>query len=283
MRWTTIKTISLLLFLILSNSSAFAEFKTEETKLNIYNINTLLLNEFNVIKKGTALDVDLLNEVFTGKDKNNSPIDFQINNENLNLKASGFITMLREGERFSRFSSLELSTNKLFLDDGQEVHFSASSLPLQGIHPPHADDSYLGLARIITNLSLASSPATLGISLGASFLANGLLSAHKNGISDFFWGGFNGSGLSFIERLFRKQPEIYLANGTSIPFVLTEDLKISRGIKKDKIKYLNISKEEALSKIQDLLERGDLTGALELSIKTGQKDLYDELIKKISS
>jgi len=74
-----------------------------------------------------------------------------------------------------------------------------------------------------------------------------------------------------------------LPAGTSIPFTLKEDLRVSEGIRKEHIDPLNIPQEEAISKIQKLLEWGDLSGALEMSIKTGQKEIYDEIIRKILS
>ncbi len=39
--------------------------------------------------------------------------------------------------------------------------------------------------------------------------------------------------------------------------------------------------EEAVTKIQNLIKWGDLTGALELSLKTNQMETYNKLIEKI--
>lgn len=184
--------------------------------------------------------------------------------------------------RFSRKSSLKFLTNKLVLDDGQEVFVNAESPLFEAVHPPHADINSLLLARTITNLSLASSPATLGTSLGISFLVSGLLSAYQNGIKDFFWGGINGSGLSFLENMFRKQPDIFLEKGAIIPFILKEDLKVSKGIQKEKTEFLNVSKEQAKNEIEKLLKWGNLAGAVEYAHKAGQVEIYNELMKKIS-
>ena len=70
---------------------------------------------------------------------------------------------------------------------------------------------------------------------------------------------------------------------TLIPFTLSDDLKISKGIQKEKQEKINLSNDEALKKIEQLLKWGDLAGALELSIKTGQREKYEELMRKISS
>ncbi|MBI3591540.1 MAG: hypothetical protein HY094_09230 [Candidatus Melainabacteria bacterium] len=252
--------------------------------LNIYKVNPDSLEDFHVLKKGTSLDLILLNDVSTKQTQENDPISLRIpTNENLNINATATTSVNTSGKRFSKYGSIQLSTNKLILDDGQEVYFSATSPEFTSINPPHADSSSLRLAKTITNLSLATSPITLGSSLGISFLVNGLLSARQNGISDFIWGGLNGVGLPFVEKLFRKQPEVFLTNGNVIPFILDKDLKISKGIQKEKLETLQISNEEAVNEIQNLIKRGDIAGALELSIKTNQKEIYDQLLKKISS
>ena len=177
---------------------------------------------------------------------------------------------------------LQISANKIILEDGQEVYISAISPEINAAHPPHANTGSLAFARTISSFSIAASPATFGASLGVGFLIGGLLSVCQNGIKDFIWGGFDGAGLSFVEGMLRKQPDVYLSKGTQLPFVLTQDMKISMGIEKEKINEENISKEEAKNKISQLLEWGDLTGALEYSIKTNQKEIYDELMNRIS-
>ncbi|MBI2995137.1 MAG: hypothetical protein HYY52_00295 [Candidatus Melainabacteria bacterium] len=223
-----------------------------EINLDIYKINLDSLDKFNLIKKEEIIDLVLLNDVFT------------------------------EGKRFAMSSNLQLTTNKLYLKDGQEILISATSPVITSIHPPHANNNSSGIARALLGLSVASTPLTFGTSIGISFLISGLLSAYQNGISDFIWGGLNGGGFSFVEHIFRKQPDIFLTSGTKIPFVLNEDIKISKGIEKENIEYIDIGKEEAIKKINKLLEWGDLTGALELSVKTGQTEIYNEIIKKIS-
>ena len=277
------KSIILLILVFGLNTSITYAF-VGDNSLNVYKINLNLLDDYKIIKKGTPLDLVLLNDISTVKDEERNLINFEVlNNDNLNIKASGSISMLTNGERFSMHSSVGLSTAKLFLDDGQEINCSASSPEFQGAHPPHAGNSSLGLARAITNLSIASSPATFGASLGISFLLSGLLSTYQNGASDLFWGGLDGTGLTFLEKIFRKQPELYLSSGTSLPFVLNQDLKISNGIKMEKFESMHLNNEEALSKIKQLIEWGDLTGALELSAKTGQEEIYNQILMKISS
>ena len=276
----------ILLILVFGLNTSITHAFAGDNSLNVYKINLNLLDNYKVIKKGTLLDLVLLNDISTTKNEKRNLIDFEVlNNDNLNIKASGSISMLTNGERFSMHSSVGLSTAKLFLDDGQEINFSASSPEFQGAHPSRTGNSSLnslGLARAITNLSIASSPATFGASLGISFLLGGLLSAHQNGISDFFWGGLDGTGLTFLEKIFRKQPELYLSSGTSLPFVLNQDLKISNGIKMEKFESVHLNKEEAISKIKQLIEWGDLTGALELSAKTGQEKIYNQILTVIA-
>lgn len=255
--------------------------KTDE-EITIYKINPLQLNNYNTLKEGTILDLVLLNDVHINNENLNKEVSFYIpNNDSLNISATGTITRLTPGKRLSMFSSIELSTNKLILDNGQEINFSATSPLLTERHPPHVYSNSAALAQTISNLSLSFSPATFGTSLGISFLINGLLSAKNNGISDFIWGGLNGTGLSFVEDLLRKQLDISLASGTLIPFTLREDLKISNGIQKEKIEPLNLTKNEALSRIQNLIKWGDLTGALELSLQTNQTETYNELKEKL--
>ena len=251
-------------------------------EIDIYKIDISSVENFDIIKKGTNINAILENNLSSQSNSVNDSISLQIPNESGEyISANGLISMSSEGKRFSKYSTLQLSTNKAYLNDGREVYLSSTSPILQGIHPPHINSSTLALANTITSLSLATSPATLGTSLGISFLINGLLSARQNGISDFIWGGFSGSGLSFVEKMIRKQPDIYLPSGTEITFTLNDDCKISKGIKKEKIETLTLSNEDAAKKIQQLIQWGDLSGALELSVKTGQKETYKELLNKI--
>lgn len=277
------KTILIFLVILFINITAT---KAEETNplptLDIYNIDLSLLNTFDRVEKGTDLNLILLNNISSKEKENKEPLYFTLNNGDKSLHTTGFISMSSRGKRLSKSGTLELSTDKLFLDDGREINLSASSPSFKGAHPPHANSNSLGLARAITSLAFTSSPATFGASLGISFLVNGILSAHRNGISDFVWGGLDGSGLSFVENILRKQPDIYFERGTVIPFTLNEDLKISKGIQKEKFELVNISKDEAINKIQQFLNWGDLTGAIELSAKTGQEEIYNELLDKIS-
>lgn len=258
--------------------------KAELEDLNVYKIDLSKLEKYDVVKKGTVFDSTLNNSIYTKNDKTNEKINVKVAGSNdEDLSASGIISRSSSGKRLSRQSELGISINMIRLDDGREVNISASSPDFSSIHPPHASSNALALAKTITSLSLAASPATLGASLGISFLVNGLLSAKQNGPSDFVWGGLSGSGFSFVEHAFRKQPDVFLPGGSTIPFVLEEDLKISKGIHKERTENLDISKEEALARIEKLIKWGDLSGALEYSVKTGQKEAYDELIKKISS
>lgn len=269
----------------LNNLNAYSETHLDQLpKLNTYNVNLNSLEDFYSLKRGSTLNLILLDNISTNKNYNNINVEFQLPiSDNLNIKATGIVSSQSEGSRLSKSSHIQFSINKLLLNDGQEIYFSANSPLFVGTNPPHANPNGIALSRFITNLSLVSSPLTFGSSLGISFLANGLLSARQNGISDFFWGGFYGIGFPLFENVFRKQPEINLTSGTSIPFTLKRDLKISKGIHKENIEYLSLSKEEALNKIQELIKRGDLTGALELAIKTNQKEIYDKLMKDISS
>lgn len=271
-----------LFILLLFFQFSFYQAIARTDRLDIYRIEPSLLNNYYVLEKGTNLNFVLQNDISTKDMTTNNEVNFDVPNpDSLNIKAKGNLTKYSQGRRFSMFGSVELSANKIILEDGQELNFSASSPLFTQKHSPHAYSSSLALAKTITNLSLAASPATFGASLGITFLVNGLLSAYQNGPSDFFWGGFNGVGLSFIEDILRKQPDVYLDKGIIVPFVLKEDLKISKGINKEKIEPLNITQEEAAVKIQNLIKWGDLTGALELSLKTNQMETYNKLIEKI--
>lgn len=271
--------IFVLSFLISVNSGS-AE-TISNINLNIYNIDVSKINDFDKIEKGATLKLLLKNDIDSKKDNKDLSVDFDVI-DNEDLKAKGIITKESDAGRLSRSSKLQFSTNKLLLDDGQEVYFSSNSPLFIGAHPPHANTNSLGLARTITSLSVGLSPATFGASLGISFLTSGILSACQNGISDFVWGGLSGSGLSLFEKIFRKQPEMYLSNGTIIPFTLNEDIKISKGIQKEKQEALSLSQEESIKKINQLLQWGDIAGAIELAVKTNQEEIYIELIKKVS-
>lgn len=277
--------IIFVLLITLNNYSASAKTINEDPNLDIYKINTSLADSYDIKEKGETVNLILLTDISTEKKENSTnPVNFEVyNNENLNIKANGFITMSQNGSRLSMLSSIEIATNKLYLDDGQEIPFAASSPLFNAIHPPHVDSSSPGIAKAISFLSISGSPLTFGASLGINFLSSALLSAYHNGLSDFVWGGLHGVGLSPVENILRKQPDLYLSKGTVIPFTLKEDLKINQGITKEKIENININKEDAISKIEKLIKQGDITGALEFSIKTGQKEVYDELLKKISS
>ena len=266
-------------------SSAIAyEDRKNIPELNIYRVEPDLLDSYDVIKKGTSLNLILLNDVFTNGSKENSEVNFEVPVEDeAGFKISGSLTMLSHGGRFSKPSSIGFLANKLYLDNGQEINLSAYSSVFTGIHPPHANISSIGLARTITNLAIAGGPLTFGASFGISFLASGLLSAYQNGFYDFIWGGLDGTGLSYIEAIFRKQPELYIGSESLIPFTLSEDLKINKGIQKERAETINLPSVEALKKIDQLLKWGDLAGALELSIKAGQKEKYQEIMRKISS
>lgn len=276
--------VTIVFILAMNNLAVLANIESRQVpRLDVYKVDLGLLNNFDVIKKGTTIDFVLLSDIFTNNSKENKIFNLQLPvNEDLDLMASGFISKVSGGKRLSMFSNLQLATDKLVFNDGQQIYFSATSPVFCGVHPPHANSSSIQLARYITTLSAVSGPLTFGTSLGVGFLLSGLLSAYQNGISDFFWGGIDGSGLSFLERILRRQPEIYLTRGTVVPFTLKEDLKVSKGLHKEEIEHLNISKEEAISKVQKLLSWGDLSGAIELSVRFGQEDIYNEIIKKIS-
>ncbi|OGI08905.1 MAG: hypothetical protein A3I68_03445 [Candidatus Melainabacteria bacterium RIFCSPLOWO2_02_FULL_35_15] len=281
-----LKILTICFFFILFSLNIVSACDSEENiwDLDIYKVDPSLLDSYEVIEKGTTFNLVLKNNIYTGDYKKDNDVLFDAPAEyGKEFKVSGSITMLSPGSRFSKPSSVGFLANKLYLDDGQEINLSAYSPVFTGVHPPHANTDSIGLARAITSLSIAGSPVTFGASLGISFLASGLLSAYQNGFHDFFWGGLDGTGLSFIERIFRKQPELSLNSGSLIPFTLSEDLKISKGIRVEKLEKINLSNEEALKKIEQLLKWGDLAGALELSIKTGQKEKYEEIMRKISS
>lgn len=246
--------------------------------VDVYKINLKKLNDYYLIEKGNTLGLSLVNYVSPDSMRPGSRVDFNSNEYN----ASGIVVKSLAGGRFSMSGIVQISANKIVLEDGREVYISAISPEINAAHPSHANTNRFALARAITSFSIAASPATFGASLGVGFLIGGLLSAYKNGIKDFIWGGFNGSGLSFVEGMLRKQPDVYIPEGTYLPFVLTRDIKIPAGVQKEKISQENINREEARGRISQLLEWGDLTGALEYSIKTNQKEIYDELMNKIS-
>ncbi len=258
---------------------AFAQ-TNSNPDLDIYTIDLNSLNKFDEIKAGEIFNLQLLDNVST---LNNDQKQLQFKSIDENVNAFGFINSTTQAKRFSMFGSLGFSTEKLVLDDGQEIDLSSSSPALIGIHPPHANTNELNIVKYINSLALASSPLTLGTSIGIAFLTNGLFSAYQNGLHDFIWGGLSGSGFSCIEKVFRKQPDLFIEKGQIIPFTLKEDLKINKGIKKEKVEYLFLTEEEANKQVKQLLQWGDLSGALELSAKTGQKEQYEEIYKQISS
>ncbi|GEM_PF-2172263 len=264
-------------------ASDFNHDKLAKPEFIIYEVNTKSLEKSDVYKKGTDFELVLLDDINTKSNENGNIVNFYLLNEKEKpLKATGYISKQSSPMRLSMLASVELATNKIYLENGDSLNFPAVSHELSAVHPSHADTRLLGLGRLITGLSVASSPFTLGTSLGVSFLVSGLLSAHKNGISDFFWGGLDGVGLSSVENLLRKQPDVYLTKGTTIPFTLNEDLKINKGIQKQKNEIINIANEEATAKIQELINSGDITGALEMSYKTNQLEKYNEILSKIS-
>ena len=266
------------IFILTATNTVYAS-----QEFNVYEVNTKSLGKSDVYKKGTDFELVLLDDINTKSNENGNIVNFYLLNEKEKpLKATGYISKQSSPMRLSMLASVELATNKIYLENGDSVNFPAVSHELSAVHPSHADTRFLGLARFITGLSVASSPFTVGTSLGVSFLVNGLLSAHKNGISDFFWGGLDGVGLSSVENLLRRQPDVYLTRGTTIPFTLNEDLKINRGIQKQKNEIINIANEEATAKIQELIDRGDITGALEMSYKTNQLEKYNAILSKIS-
>lgn len=256
----------------------------EIADLNIYRIQPDLLETYDVIKKGTTINVTLQSNVFSNKSEQGTNVLFNVVDDNEpNLRVTGSVSKIVESGRASMAGVLEFLTDKLYLSDGRVVPLSASSPNFKSSYPPHANSNLAGTAKAITTLTAASGPVTLGIGYGAGFLASGLLSAHQNGIKDFFWGGFDGIGFSFVEKVFRKQPELTIGKGSQIPLTLNKDLKISKGVHKEKLEIKPLHEDEAIKKIDKLLEWGDLTGALELSIKTGHREKYEEIMKKISS
>ena len=262
----------------------FAQFnETEGGDIVIYRVNPELLDSFETVKKGTVVNLLLHDEISTKNDKPLKKIKLTaLDNKKNPINAEGLVTYTTKAGIFSRNSSVQLSLRNINSEETGELFFPANSSLFSEVHPPHANTNSLRLTRTITNLSIASSPVTFGTSLGISFLAGGILSAHQNGIKDFIWGGLDGSGLSFIESLFRKQPETFLEKGITIPFTLNQDIKISRGITTDKPIHAEVAKDLATSKIETLLQWGDLAGALELAVQTNQKERYEELLKKIS-
>lgn len=236
----------LALSILICSSTSFV---LAESDLDIYRINPELLDEFDVLEKGTDIDLVLTDDIYTQ----------------------------------TMHGSVKLAANKLILSDSQEIYFSAESPIINAIHPPHTSPGPFNLAKYIALFSVSTSPLTLGASLGISFLANGLFSAYQNGLSDFIWGGLDGAGLSFIERLLRKPPAIYLSKGTMVPFTLKEDLKINKGIEKENKEIQKTNNTDAQNKINKLLQWGDLAGAIEHSYKLNQQDVYKALLQKINN
>ena len=280
----TKKTLLTIIIIVISFCSSTHDTHASIQDLNIYKINPDLVDKHDVIKKGTMFSLILNENISTSSNSTKNDSKFLLQNQkNTFQKIDGAIVKSKSGKRLSQMSSLQFSLSKFYLPNGQEIYISANSPIFSSIHKPHANTNSIGLARTIANLSLAASPATFGISLGISFLASGLLSAYHNGVSDFIWGGFDGVGFPVAENLFRKQPDIYLPAGTAVPFTLTQDTKISKGINKEDVEPINLTDNEAQNKINQLLKWGDLSGALEMSLKTGQEETYNEIITQISS
>ena len=272
-----------LFFFLLSLCPQYVKAEDKEFFLDIYRVQPENLDSYDLVKQGIQVNAVLQNNISTGQNQQAEPVSFDLfDAAGQKIKTSGNIARSTSPGRFSKHSSLIFSTNKIILNDGQEVNFTATSPVFKAVHPTHANTYSSDLLRTVSFLSLPASSLTFGTSLGISFLVGGLLSAYQNGISDFVWGGFNGSGFSFLENLFRKQPELFLPASIHIPFTLNHDLKISKGLQKEKMEKINMTRVEAIQKIQTLLEWGDLSGALEFSVKSGNKETYDEIIKKIS-
>ena len=274
-----------LVLVFLFSGSCFAQSFNEEKDIIIYKVNPAKLDSFEVLKQGTVVNFILNNEVSSKDTKPFQAIHLTAQDNNKNqINAKGLVTYSSMGGIFSQQSFIQISLKDLNSSTGEQLAFPATSSLFSKVHPPHANTSSIGLARTITNLSLATSPATLGASLGISFLTGGLLSSYKNGVKDFIWGGFNGSGLSLVESLFRKQPETFLKAGTVIPFSLNQDIKISQGIKvEDQNDRSYLSEEEAVDRIKTLFKWGDLAGALELAAESNQSETYNELLETIFS
>lgn len=274
-------TLYFILFLFIF-VSASADAKNTQTFPLVYRIDLNKVSKSDVLKAGTVLNAVLLEDVGAGSNENQSVNFYLPVNEGEGIRIIGIISKSNNGGRFSKYSKLKFSTDELYLNDGRNIKIHAVSPDYSAVHPPHLSSNVAGIANVVTTLTVGASPLTLGASLGAGFLVNGLLSARQNGISDFVWGGLSGSRLSFVERLFRKQPDVYLAKGEYVPFLLEEDLKISNGIQCEKIKTENVDDNYSIYKIQELLEWGDLAGALEYSIRTGQVEIYEKLLQKVS-
>lgn len=252
-----------------------------EDKLNMYTVNLSEISKYDVLSQGTVIEAVLLEDIT--REDYMKKVNFKIpmgDEDGLLLK--GFVIQAQPGGRFSEHGTVQFSTSEVVLESGNNIEINAISPSFEAYHSPHIDSNLVSIANTVTNLSLTASPVTLGISIGASFLVNGILSAKQNGISDFIWGGLNGSGLSIVEKLLRKQPDGYIAKGEIVPFILKEDLKVSRGYLKEELTETSVDNSYAKQRIKQLIEWGDLAGALEFSIRAGQEKIYEEIISKIA-
>ncbi len=271
------KLFSFLLLLNVSDLSSYAN-----SDISLYKVNLAKINNFRTVKAGQKLNLVLQNDISTKNSSLGDTTKLILNNgDGRTFQVDGSITKVAPGGILSMNGNINISASKIYLDNGEEANLEARSFSLTAHHPPHAQNSYSGLARNASRFALGASPATLGGSLAVGFLLNGYQSAKANGPQDFAWGGFSGSGLGILETLFRKQPDINLHSNAEIPFVLTNDLKINQGIKKEKIKSINIDAFSAKEKIAVLEKRGDLTAALELAIQSSQTDEYNRLMDRI--
>lgn len=257
---------------------------SREEDLDVYNVNLNKIDSYRIIEKDNVLDLVLENNLSTKTNKSKDNISYLLPlSDGKSLRVYGEVGNVSAGKRFSKNGSIRLTANKLILEDGTEVNLSSVSPTYRAYHSPHASDAGLQLARKITTLALGSSPFTFGTSLGAAFLIGGTLSAKQNGIQDFVWGGFDSSGLSFVEKTLRKQPDLAIQEGANIPFRIIDDIKINEGIKKEKVESINLDESEARERIEQLIKWGDLSGALEISIKTGQEEYYEKIMQEISA
>ena len=82
--------------------------------LNVYKVNPDSLEDFHVLKKGTSLDLILLDDISTKQNQENNTINLRVpTSEDLNINATASTSINTPGKRFSRYGSIQLSTNKL--------------------------------------------------------------------------------------------------------------------------------------------------------------------------
>lgn len=271
------KLIIILIFFIFTPHIAMTE------ELNVYKVNFNKTDEYKVIKKGSVFPMIVSGTISSKDSETNENVKFKIPLQERSIKVSGTVSKSVTGGRLSKNGQLSLSSNKLILEDGREINFPASSIKFTACHPPHASNGPERLGRLITRLAAGSSPATFGIGLGASFLIGGLLSARLNGPQDFIWGGFDGAGFPIVEKLLRKQPDVSFPDGAVVTFTTANDIKINQGIKKEQIIKVDLSHDQAKEKIDQLLKWNDLAGAIELAKKTGEDEIYNELVQKVAT